>query len=383
MLSKKLKNKIEDRKKNNALRSLPIALNLIDFSSNDYLGFADSSEIFENTHQFLKSNSIAQNGATGSRLLSGNHSMYSVLEDKLCDLYKSESALVFNSGYDANVGFFGCVPQKGDIVLYDAFCHASIRDGIKLSQAKSYKFKHNDLDDLERLLSLRVQSRNIEDSIYVVTESVFSMDGDSPNLSAIANLCKKHNALLVVDEAHAIGVVGENGEGLVQQLGLQRSIFATIITFGKTMGCHGAAILGSKELQIYLLNFARSFIYTTALSPHSIASIIASYNFLESLQGRKQIELLRDNIAFFKHQITIYKLASIFIKSETAIQSMVVGGNEKTKKLAKEIQSAGFNVKPILYPTVPKGAERLRICLHSFNTQEEISNLLKSIQENL
>lgn len=381
MLPIKLNRKLENRKEDKSLRSLPMPSNKIDFSSNDYLGFANSVTIFDNAHQFLKINNHVKNGATGSRLLSGNHKIYAILEEKLTHFHNCDSALVFNSGYDANIGFFSSLPQKGDVVLYDAYCHASIRDGIKLSQAQYYKFKHNNLEDLRRLMHLRAQSRNPEDTIYVVTESVFSMDGDSPDLVAMVNLCKKYNAFLVVDEAHALGVLGKNGEGLAQHLGLENDIFARIVTFGKAMGSHGAAILGSKALKTFLINFARSFIYTTALSPHSVASILEAYNFLESASSRKQMELLKENILFFSHQIQENKLVASFIKSNTAIQSMIVGGNKKTKKLALKIQNKGFNVKPILYPTVPKGAERIRICLHSFNTQKEIFNLLKTIEE--
>ena len=286
-LPKKLINKLESRKKNNALRSLKSASGLVDFSSNDYLGFAKSKRIFDNTHQFLIDKNIKQNGATGSRLLSGNHFLYDEVESILNNYHQSASSTIFNSGYDANIGFFSAIPQRGDIILYDEFIHASIRDGIQLSNAKSYKFLHNNLEDLEKKL-LQFNKKNfstaLEESenennteIYVVTESVFSMDGDSPGLETMSQLIKKHNAYLIVDEAHAVGVFGA---GLTQKLNLHNEVFARIITFGKAMGCHGAAILGSKQLQQYLVNFARSFIYTTGLSPHSLATIQTAYQHL-------------------------------------------------------------------------------------------------------
>ena len=247
--------KLEIRKQHNALRKLPLSSKKIDFSSNDYLGFSQSEIIFEETHQYLITNEITQNGATGSRLLSGNHKIYQETEDFIAKFHKSESALIFNSGYDANLGFFGSVPQKGDLILYDELCHASIRDGIQLSNAKAYKFNHNDFEDLEKLIL-----RNLNTNIYIVTESVFSMDGDCPNLEELVSVSTKHNCYLVVDEAHALGVFGSSGEGFVQMLGLQDHVFARIMTFGKGLGCHGAAILGSVELRDYLINFARSFI---------------------------------------------------------------------------------------------------------------------------
>ena len=252
-LPKKLTIKLKLREENNALRSLKTPSNLVDFSSNDYLGFAKSETIFDKTHQFLIERNLKQNGATGSRLLSGNHALYTEVENFLSEFHQTESATIFNSGYDANIGFFSSVPQRRDIIFYDEFIHASIRDGIQLSNAKAFKFTHNNLTHLDELLK-RVQHEKSE--VYVVTEAVFSMDGDAPDLVQMAEICKKNNAFLIVDEAHAIGVFGKNGCGLVQELNIQKEVFARIITFGKGLGCHGAAILGSDKLQQYVVNFA-------------------------------------------------------------------------------------------------------------------------------
>ena len=365
--------KLELRRHNNALRNLPIPNHLIDFASNDYLGFAHSESIFDKTHQFLLDRDIKKNGATGSRLLSGNHNLYSETEGMIATFHQSESALIFNSGYDANVGFFSAVPQRNDLILYDELCHASIRDGIQLSNAKSYKFDHNDLEDLEgKIKNLALIIKNQE--VYIVTESVFSMDGDCPNLAALALLAEKYHCNLVIDEAHALGVFGENGQGLVQELQLQNKVFARIITFGKSMGCHGAAILGSQNLKDYLVNFARSFIYTTGLSPHSVATIFVAYSQLK--ETNLQIKKLKDNIIFFNQKKQMLGLKQIFVRSKSAIQSAIIPGNQNVKNIAKQIQEKGFDVKAILSPTVPEGQERLRICLHSYNTTEEISEVL-------
>ena len=365
-----LSNKLAVRLQNNALRQLPKATDLVDFASNDYLGFSNSNTIFENTHQYLLEHNLMQNGATGSRLLSGNHTVYQVTEDYIAQFHQTDSALIFNSGYDANVGFFSAVPQKGDLIVYDELCHASIRDGIQLSHAKAYKFPHNDLEDLERLLV-----RHSDTIIYIVTESVFSMDGDTPNLEELVQLAEKYQAYVVVDEAHGLGVFGEKGEGLVQSLHLQKTVFARIMTFGKGLGCHGAAILGGDDLKSYLVNFARSFIYTTGLSPHSVATILTAYQHLKKATESQQ--QLKNNISHFNQEKNRLSLKPLFVRSKSAIQSAIIPGNERVKSIAQQLQSKGFDVKPILSPTVPEGQERLRFCLHSFNSEKEITEVLE------
>ncbi|MEO8236380.1 MAG: pyridoxal phosphate-dependent aminotransferase family protein [Flavobacterium sp.] len=367
-----LLSKLKGRIQVNALRKLPVSNNLIDFTSNDYLGFAHSELIFDKTHDYLLGEKIKINGATGSRLISGNHNLYPITEDFIAHFHQSESALIFNSGYDANVGFFSSVAQRNDIILYDELCHASIRDGIQLSNAKSYKFNHNDFEDLEKLIQ-KFHSEEIE--IYIVTESVFSMDGDCPNLEELTQLSEKHNCNLVIDEAHSLGVFGNQGQGLVQELKLQNKVFARIMTFGKGLGCHGAAIIGSQDLKAYLVNFARSFIYTTGLSPHSVATILVAYNQLEN--DKTQIDTLRENIIHFNQEKQILGLKPMFVRSKSAIQSAIIPGNQNVKNIAKQIQAKGFDVKAILSPTVPEGQERLRICLHSYNSKKEISEVLR------
>ncbi|MGG7034979.1 MAG: aminotransferase class I/II-fold pyridoxal phosphate-dependent enzyme [Flavobacterium sp.] len=374
-LPKSLSNKLEIRKQNNAFRQLPLTMNRIDFSSNDYISFSKSELIFRETHDYLVSNQIIKNGATGSRLISGNHQVYSEAENYIANFHQTEAALIFNSGYDANVGFFSCVPQKGDLILYDELSHASIRDGIQISNAKSYKFRHNDFEDLERIIEKFTDKYA---AIYVVTESVFSMDGDSPDLAELVQICEKYDCLLVVDEAHALGVFGNpeasGGEGLIQSMNLQDKVFARIMTFGKGLGAHGAAILGSQELKDYLINFSRSFIYTTGLSPHSVATILVAYQHLE--KDRNKIETLRGNIVFFNQIKNMLCLKPIFVRSKSAIQCAIIPGNDKVKNVAKQIQDKGFDVKAILSPTVPEGQERLRFCLHSHNSKEEIEAVL-------
>ena len=379
MLPNKLQDKINARAEEDSLRSLGLRQDLLDFSSNDYLGFSRSKKIYDKACSILKQHNYQANGATGSRLLTANHPLYLDTEKQIASFHNSPSALIFNSGYDANIGFFSSVPQRGDVILYDVLCHASIRDGIAMSHAKGHKFTHNNVQALEALLEAQQTPSNTRSEIYVVTEAVFSMDGDMPPLKTIASLCKKYSAYLIVDQAHATGVIGPQGKGLVQELGLEDLIFARIVTFGKALGCHGAAILGSGKLKGYLVNFARSFIYTTALPPHTIATIGAAYSELGD--NSDVIKKLQNNISLLQKGIVDAQLTSYFIPSQSAIHCCIIKGNKATKDISLLLQQNKFDVKAILSPTVPKGQERLRICLHSYNTKEDITTLVRFLKE--
>ena len=382
-LPENLQHKLIQRQAANALRQLPVNGNRLDFASNDYLGFAQNTALFDAVHDFLVNRNIKTNGATGSRLISGNHSLYSETEAAIAQFHQAESALIFNSGYDANVGFFNAVPQRGDVILYDELCHASIRDGLQMSKAKSYKFNHNNPEDLQGHLEKWNSKRTAENhfEIYVALETVYSMDGDTPPLEEIVLLCEQYNAYLVVDEAHALGVLGEHGEGVVQYLDLQSRIFARIVTFGKGLGCHGAAILGSQELQSYLVNFARSFIYTTGLSPHAVATIHVAYQFLQ--QEQATVQALQTRIVHMNQEIKRLGLQPLFVYSKSAIHCAIIPGNDKVRAIAQSLQEAGFEVKPILSPTVPEGQERLRFCLHAFTPLELITAVLDRLASTL
>ena len=360
-----LDKKLQERAEANAIRSLQLSDHKIDFCSNDYLGIV-KNKLIENT---ISSN--LSPGSTGSRLLSGNYQLIVETERSIAAFHEAEAGLIFNSGYDANMGLLSCVPQKNDAIIYDQLSHASLRDGIRLSFATSFSFLHNDIEDLEKKL---IFSKNNSQNIFVVTESVFSMDGDFAPLKEIVELCGKFNASLVVDEAHATEIVGEKGEGLVQKLNLQYQCFARIHTFGKACGAHGAIILGSSKLKEYLINFCRQFIYTTALPPAAAEAIFVAYKIFPHLHKERQTisELTR----VFKN----FSLKSRVLPSETPIQIVVIPGNEKVKNVANLLQQNNFDVRPILYPTVPKGEERLRIVLHSFNTIEEVEGMSKRLK---
>lgn len=359
-----LDKKLQQRTGVNALRTLRIPQSTIDFCSNDYLGIV-KNKLIENT---VTSN--LSHGSTGSRLLSGNYQLIEETEKTIADFHEAESGIIFNSGYDANAGLLSCVPQKNSTIIYDQLSHASLRDGIRLSFATAFSFLHNDLEDLEKKLS----TANSGSEKFVVTESVFSMDGDFAPLEEIAVLCEKYSAALIVDEAHATGVIGQRGEGLVQKLHLQKKCFARIHTFGKACGAHGAIVLGSEKLKKYLINFSRQFIYTTALPPAATEAIFISYKIFPELKNeRKRINEL---IHAFQNASIQYQIS----KSETPIQIVIIPGNEEVKKAATALQENNFDVRPILYPTVPKGQERLRIVLHSFNKMEEVERMLKFLE---
>lgn len=371
MLPDKLLRKLGMRHFSGSMRELKLHKNLIDFASNDYLGFAKLPL------QYLDNSS---NGSTGSRLLSGNNVVFEQLEERIASFHKAETALIFNSGYDANLGLISSVAVRGDLILYDELVHASIRDGIQLSMARSLKFRHNDMDHLKILLNKF--GDGMEQEVYVITESVFSMDGDQAPLNKIVRLTQSiDNAHLIVDEAHAIGVIGERGEGLVQHLGLENQVFARVVTYGKAMGCHGAAVLGSFDLTQYLINFSRPFIYTTALPPHALELINTGYKHLE--KKHENLEKLQQHIEKFNRLVIQNGLRLRFRESETAIQVCIIPGNQNAKETAALLQKEGYDVRAILSPTVPENQERLRLCLHSYDRVEDYEKLLEIISKSL
>ncbi|MEO6134524.1 MAG: pyridoxal phosphate-dependent aminotransferase family protein [Ginsengibacter sp.] len=360
-----LDKKLGERIQNNSLRKLLLPTQAIDFCSNDYLGIVKNKLIEKSV-----SNNLSH-GSTGSRLLAGNYSLIGEVENELALFHHADAGLIFNSGYDANTGLLSSVAQKGGLIIYDKLSHASLRDGIRLSFANSISFIHNDINDLEKKLK---NAENYHPK-FVVTESVFSMDGDFAPLKEIVNLCEKYSASLIVDEAHATGIVGNKGEGLVQLLILENKIFARIHTFGKACGAHGAIVLGSQKLKQYLINFARQFIYSTSLPPSAVEAIRISYKFFPLME--KERNYLQKLISLFQNSSCKYRR----LQSETAIQIVIIPGNENVKMVAKKLQENHFDIRPILYPTVPAGQERLRIVLHSFNTEEEVLKMMEILND--
>lgn len=358
--------KLTERKKKSAERTLKSEDLSIDFSSNNYLGYANYHSIPEISVQFQY---LLKNGSTGSRLLSGNSPLAEKLEHEMGSFFNSHSATFYTSGYTANVGLWQCLGTKNDTYILDELIHASIIDGVRLSHAKRLKFKHNNLDDLAQKLE------KASGNIFVGIESVYSMDGDFAPLEEIAELCLKHQAHLIVDEAHAAGIYGPNGQGLVVANELENLVFSRVVTFGKAFGAHGAAVLGSSDLKRYLINFSRAFIYSTAPAPVQLAAVSHAMQWVN--QAHIPRKKLAENIAHF--QALVKKSTKTFLSSSSAIQGVVIPGNQSVKALALELQNAQINVFPILSPTVAEGSERIRICLHAHNTIQQIDTLIELI----
>lgn len=327
----------------------------VDFWSNDYLGLGRNPQL------------ISITGSTGSRLISGNSLEIESVEQQVAAHFGSEAALIFNSGYDANLGLFSSLPQKGDTILYDELVHASVRDGIRLSFASAHSFRHNDTADLRRKLS------KASGTVFVAVESLYSMDGDLAPLRDLAELCKEKQALLIVDEAHSGGVFGLEGKGLCAELGIVDSVFLRLFTFGKAYGAHGAAVCCSEEVCHFLINFARSFIYTTAL-PEGM------YRHIPVQLDRSREEAIRKQL-----QEKIDRFTEAFPPTRSSerspVQVLEVSDLENCQKLALTLQEAGFAVKAILPPTVPEGAQRIRVCIHAFNTDEELEKLIHVLKK--
>lgn len=360
----KLKKALDKRLADGALRELRVLPKIVDFSSNDYLGLANDQDLKEHIlSAYTAMNS--KNGSTGSRLLTGNNENTLNCEAFLAKLFGMESSLLFSSGYAANLAFFSSVPRKGDTILYDALSHACIKDGARLSFADKRSFRHNDLDDLEHKL------KNAKGAIYVACEAVYSMDGDQAPLREMVSICKKYNAQLVIDEAHSTGIWGTSGSGWVAELGLTDQVFALISTFGKAMGVHGATISGSEVLKNYLVNFSRPFIYTTGISDFEVVAIQQAFRFLDKNKSRQ--ERLLDLIDYLNSQYP-------FLASPSAIKTFIVGGNNETKEWSEYFKKQGYDIRPILSPTVAVGQERLRICLHAYNSTKEIDFICKALQ---
>lgn len=356
---------LEKRKEEGTLRILQPKSEGIDFYSNDYLGLARNNEIQNLLLEKSITNPQLLSGSTGSRLVSGNSLTVIETENYIAKEHQYPSALLFSSGYNANLALFSTLPTRHDTIIVDEKIHRSVHDACKMSHARKLKFKHNDVKALEQIL--KRQNGNC----YVAIESLYSMDGDFAPIQEIVEVAEKYNTNLIVDEAHAFGVFGY---GLVEKYQLQDRVLATIITYGKALGAHGAAILCEDVIKSYLINFASPFIYTTSAQDIQWMSIKTGYEFLKA-----NCELsikLQENIKIFRQQNL--KTPS---SENSPIQAIVIPDNQKLKALQQNLLDNGFLTYAVFSPTVKEGTERLRICLHSYNTEEEIIQLTKIIKE--
>jgi len=343
------------RKSENSLRSLSLHDNGVDFFSNDYLGLAQSSNI---VHESIQ-------GSTGSRLISGNSSFHERLETEIANYFGSESALLYNSGYDANLGLLSCIADRADTIIYDEHVHASMRDGLRLSQSRSFSFHHNDIEHLEAKL------KAASGKVFVAIEGIYSMTGDQPPLLAVYKLCQEYEAYLIVDEAHSLGFYKK---GLCHDVGIDPGQVIRIITFGKAMGYHGAAVLTNNVLKQYLINFSRSLIYTTAMPTSSVQALSKLIEVYDKADNARKN--LKRNIAAFKK---LYDQTAHNGQSIGPVQMVYSKSRETLHALQSHLISEGMLVKSIFHPTVPKNSEGIRLCIHSFNTTQQIEALCHSL----
>jgi 8-amino-7-oxononanoate synthase len=350
-------------------RSLTNRTESIDLCSNDYLGIARGADFGQ--YFYARLDSLDQVGATGSRLLSGNNPALDQLEDKIAQFHNAEAALVLPTGYQTNLALLSTIATRHDTIIRDELCHASIIDGMRMSQAKTFSFKHNDLNDLRQKISKRLGQT------FVVVEALYSMDGDVANLNGLIDLCREFDARLIVDEAHSVGLYGENGAGRVQEMGLEDDVFARVLTYGKAFGYQGGAIVGSKLLKQYLVNKSRPVIFSTGMSAHQVLGISVAYDLVYKANTARKA--LRNNIDYLYKTLSAIEGLKLTNTSanQTPLQAIIIPGNEEVMSMAQRLQEADMFVLPIRKPTVAEGSERLRICVHAYNTTQEIDLLAK------
>ncbi len=338
--------------------------------SNNYLGLA--------SHPLLKEASIRAvesygAGSGAARLVSGNMELHEALEARIAAFKGTEAALLFNSGYAANTGIIQALVGRGDVIFSDRLNHASIVDGSLLSRAKLLRYPHNDMQTLRRLLAeTDVNARRL-----IVTDGVFSMDGDLAHLRELVALKKEHGACLMVDDAHGTGVLGDTGRGSAELCGVMADIDIQMGTLGKALGGFGAYVAASREIVDYLVNRARSFIFSTSLPPATLAAAIAAFDVVDSQEGailRQQLEL---NSTRFRNGLT--EAGFNTMGSMTQIVPILVGGTEETMDFSRQLLNSGVFVQGIRPPTVPAGSCRLRCTLMATHTREDIEEAIASI----
>lgn len=343
-----------------------------DFSSNDYLGLSGHPKLIEAAKDAAERFGTS---SSASRLLTGDTDMHHELEENMAKFKNKESALVFNTGYQANVGILAALYDKKDIIFSDKLNHASILDGIVLSGARLSRFLHNDVGHLESLLK---KERPAYRNALIVTESVFSMDGDTPDLKALADLRDRYDCRILVDEAHATGIYGPNGSGMVEELGLSGRVDLVMGTFSKALGGFGAYLAGPEKIMEYLINRCRSFIYSTSLPPSVVAGNLASLELIRLEPYRR--EKLLNNAKYFRESL---KNSGLDVRGSSQIVPLVAGENRKAVTTAKTLQGKGYWVMPIRPPTVPAGEARLRFSLtydHDMNLLERLIGDISNVK---
>jgi 8-amino-7-oxononanoate synthase len=349
----------------------------VNFSSNDYLGLANDPILNEAAIKAIEEFGA---GAGASRLICGSLAPFHQLEETLADFKRADAALTFSTGYATAIGTICALLGRNDIIVLDKLVHASIVDAAKLSGAKLRVFSHNDLNDLEdKLKWAKDESRHpspVTRHVLFVTESIFSMDGDAAPLKEMVALKEKYGAWLMVDEAHATGIIGENGRGLADKLGVSGQIEIQMGTLGKALGASGGYVCGSRTLIDYLVNRARSFIFSTAPVPAAAAAAIAAIQFVQSSQGESRQKQLRARVLEFQSQIAIHKSPI-----PGAIIPVLIGDESKAVEAAAKLRERNIFVPAIRYPTVARGKARLRVTLTASHSAGDVATLIRALEQ--
>lgn len=344
---------------------------MLNLSSNDYLGLSSNPRLIDEFRAETDVMALAYS-AVSSRLLSGNHQYYKMLEDDLADLYDKEAALVFNSGYHANIGILPALSGKRDLIIADKLVHASIIDGLRLSEAQMLRYKHL---DYEHLRSILTQYREEYENVFIVSESIFSMDGDVADLQQLCELKKEFDAFLYIDEAHAIGVRGTNGLGCCEEQACIEDIDFIVGTFGKAFASMGAFVVCEELFRNYLINTQRSLIFTTALPPVNVAWTRFILNRMPAFYD------LRIKLAEVSKRLReVLVLKGFETRGDSHIVPMLCGSNENSIEMAEIFQDNGFFVLPVRYPTVPKNEARIRFSLNASIPVEDYDCLFEFIE---
>ncbi|WFD28390.1 8-amino-7-oxononanoate synthase [Malassezia nana] len=385
MLEAQLRAALERRERVGLRRTLPPAAasgaDLVDFSSNDYLSLARSPDVRQAVAAAVRDGACI--GSGGSRLLDGDSPLHADAEARLAAYFGAPAALLFNSGFDANVSLLTTLPQPGDVVVHDALVHASMHDGLRASRARAIRaFQHNDPADLERVLQALLDEPQVRDdvqagrcNVFLALESVYSMDGTVCRLGALSDVLARHVPSpgarhILVDEAHGVGVYGRGGRGVCDALQLAHVPAVRLVTFGKAWGCAGAVVLCPPLWRDYLINYARPLIYSTALAPMQVAAVLCVLDALERGEG--------DARAAVVHERTrqLYEaLGQPYVCDPLPPAPIVPVRTTQPLALAARVQRAGFLVRAVRYPTVPRGEERVRVCVHAHNTPEQVAQL--------
>jgi 8-amino-7-oxononanoate synthase len=348
---------------------------IVNFSSNDYLGLATEPALREAAKQAIDQYGL---GAGASRLITGTLSPHVRLEEKLAEWKRTEAALAFSSGYAAATGVLGALLGKEDVIILDKLAHASLIDGARLSGAAVRVYPHNHLGKLESHLKW-ARENFLHGRVIVATESVFSMDGDWAVLPEIVEIKQRYGAMLLLDEAHAVGVIGAHGRGLADKLGLSSQIDIQMGTLSKALGCSGGYIAGSRSLVDLLINRARSFIYSTAPPPSIAAAATAAIQFLMSPAGERRRQELRSRLTLFADEMP--ELLPPGRKIQSAIFPIILGAAERAIEACNALGQAGFFAPAIRYPTVPRDRARLRITFSARHTPEQIRDFSAELRK--